>query len=246
VGAVLSQGEIGKAFPIAFASRSLNKAKKNYSTIGKELLAIVWGVRYFRPYLYGTKFTVVTDHKPLTWIVSVKDPGSRLLRWRLKLEEYNYEIVYKRGVANTNADALSHISQLAVVTGETDSKRQLVTYEETKNTILYEHHDSPVGGHRTIREIRKRYSWPNMKREIEGYVKKCQSCQVKKNTGTPKKGPLEITTARRPFEKCAIDIVGTTTETKKGNRYILTFQDDLTKFVVAEPIQAQDADTVAR
>jgi len=72
VGAVLSQGEIGKDYPIAFASRSLNKAERNYSTTEKELLAIVWGVRYFRPYLYGTKFTIVTDHKPLTWIVSVK------------------------------------------------------------------------------------------------------------------------------------------------------------------------------
>ena len=80
VGAVLSQGEIGKDLPIAFDSHSLNKAEINYSTTEKEILAIVWGGRYFRPHLYGTKFTVVTDHKPLTWIMSVKDPGSRLLR----------------------------------------------------------------------------------------------------------------------------------------------------------------------
>ena len=251
VGAVLSQGEIGKDFPIAFASRSLNKAERNYSTTEKELLAIVWGVRYFRPYLYGTKFTIVTDHKPLTWIVSVKEPGSRLLRWRIKLEEYDYEIVFKRGVANTNADALSRVSQVAAVTRETETKRQLVRDEETKNTILYEYHDSPIGGHRrmnrTVREIRKRYEWPNMKHEIEGYVKKCHSCQENKTLGPRHKAPMEITTtARRPFERCAIDIVGPTTGTSKGNRYILTFQDDLTKFIVAEPIQSQDAETVAR
>ena len=90
----------------------------------------------------------MTDHKPLTWIVSVKDPGFRLLRWRLKLEEYDYEIVFKKGVANTNADALKRINQLAEVAGETKPKRQLVTDEETKNIILYEYHDSPVGGHR--------------------------------------------------------------------------------------------------
>ena len=119
-GAILSQGEIGKDHPIAFASRSLNYAERNYSNTEKELLAIVWGVRYFRPYLYGTKFTIVTDHKPLTWIVSVKDLGSRLLRWRIKLEEYQYEIVFKKGVANTNADALSRISRVAAVTGATE------------------------------------------------------------------------------------------------------------------------------
>jgi len=66
LGAVLSQGEIEKGLPIALASRSLNKAERNYSTTENELLAIVWGIRYFRQYLHGTKFTVVTDHKPLT------------------------------------------------------------------------------------------------------------------------------------------------------------------------------------
>jgi len=60
--------------------------------------------------LYGRKFTIVTDHKPLTWVFNVKDPSSRLLRWRLQLEEYDYDIVYKPGTRNTNADALSRIN----------------------------------------------------------------------------------------------------------------------------------------
>ena len=93
LGAVLPQGTIRKDFPAASASRTLIRAEKNYSTTEKELLAIVWGMRYFRPYLYGRKFTVVTDHKPLTWIMNVKDPGSRSLQWRIKLEEYDYEVV---------------------------------------------------------------------------------------------------------------------------------------------------------
>jgi hypothetical protein len=64
-------------------------------------LAIVWGCKHCRPYLYGREFT--------NWIFNVKDPRSRLLRWRLKLEEYGYEVVYKRGSSITNADALSRI-----------------------------------------------------------------------------------------------------------------------------------------
>jgi len=111
LGAVLSQGDLGKDLPVAFTSRTLNQAE-NYSTTEKELLAIVWGMRYFKPYLYGKHFLVVTDHKPLTWIMNVKDPGSRLLRWRIKLEEYDYEVIYRKGALNTNADALSRISSL--------------------------------------------------------------------------------------------------------------------------------------
>jgi hypothetical protein len=58
LSAVLSQGEICKDFAVAFASRALNRAEK------KELLAIAWGMRYFRPYLYGRKFTVVPTTNP--------------------------------------------------------------------------------------------------------------------------------------------------------------------------------------
>jgi hypothetical protein len=110
LGAVLSQGEIGKDLPIAYASRNLNNAEKNYTTSEKGLLAIVWGVKHFRPYLYRRKFKIASDHKPLTWIMNVIDPGSRLLRWRTNLEEYDYEIVYKKGALNTNADELSRIN----------------------------------------------------------------------------------------------------------------------------------------
>ncbi|QBP37036.1 putative RdRP [Lampyris noctiluca errantivirus 1] len=109
LGAVLSQNINGKDLPIAYASRTLNEHEINYSTIEKELLAIIWGTKYFRPYLYGVKFIIRTDHKPLTWLFSLKDPNSKLLRWKIKLDEYNYEIQYKKGITNTNADALSRI-----------------------------------------------------------------------------------------------------------------------------------------
>jgi hypothetical protein len=65
IGVVVSQGPIGNDLPIAYISRTLNNAEKNYPTVEKELLAIVWGCKYFRQYLYGRKFTIVTDHRPL-------------------------------------------------------------------------------------------------------------------------------------------------------------------------------------
>jgi hypothetical protein len=115
IGAVLSQGSIRKDLPTAYVNRTLNNAERNYPTIEKELLAIIWGCKHFRPYLYGRKFTIVTDHRPLTWIFSVKDPSSRLLRWRLRLEEFDYEVIYKKGSENRNADALSRIHTTSTV-----------------------------------------------------------------------------------------------------------------------------------
>lgn len=109
LGAILSQGTIGSDKPICFASRTLSETESRYSTIEKELLAIVWATKYFRPYLFGRKFQIVTDHKPLTWIMNLKEPNSKLVRWRLKLEEFDYEVVYKKGKWNTNADALSRV-----------------------------------------------------------------------------------------------------------------------------------------
>ena len=245
-GAILSQGEIGKDRPIAYASRSFNKSEKNYSTVEKELAAIVWGIKYFRPYLYGRKFKVVSDHKPLTWIMSVKDPGSRLLRWRLQLEEYDYEIVYKPGSQNSNADALSRIGALNREVSDSEE-----IDEEMKGKILHENHDSILGGHRgmnkTYQAIRQHYSWPNMKKEIEEYVRKCTKCQLNKALRAKKKAPMEITTtASHPFEKCSLDIVGPLVESESGNKYILTFQDELSKFIVAIPLPQQDAETVAK
>ena len=109
IGAVLSQGQIGKDKPIAFASRTLSKSEERYSTIEKELLAIDWACKYFRPYLFGRKFTLYTDHKPLTYALNLKDPHSKLIRWKLRLEEYDYEIRHRPGKQNVVADGLSRI-----------------------------------------------------------------------------------------------------------------------------------------
>ena len=76
-------------------------------TYEKEALAIIFCVTHFRPYLYGRKFTLVTDLKPLVWFQNSKDPCSRVSRWRLKLVEYYFDVVYKAGKMNVNADALS-------------------------------------------------------------------------------------------------------------------------------------------
>lgn len=408
IGAILSQGEIGKDLPIAYASRTLNSAEGNYNTTEKELLAIKWAVQHFRPYLYGRKFKIVTDHRPLTWLFNVKDPGSKLIRWRLQLEEYEYEIIHKAGKINSNVDCLSriaintitsletsnmetyndlqtfldsqqefviedfleidellfnkkhdHIAYLTNITLDEEnlyaieafnlspnidqlmsSKKELyqILVSETENqtiyhciakqnhydkislkelfltlrnlrneliknkvksiflpnfkdayssfhidkvkqiifflfrnlkikirlchnkittpdislipTILKENHNGTASGHNGIVKmylrIKSKHTWPNMKKDIIDFVNNCKSCQLNKTVRKKNKSPMIITTTSvAAFERVAMDIVGPLPVTEDGNRFILTIQDDLTKFSQAFCIQNHDAETVA-
>ena len=102
----LSQGEIGKDPAIAYASRSLHKVEIKYHTYEKEALAIMFAIKTFRNYVYGNKFTIVTDHKPLLWLKSA-DNNTGVQKWRVKLSDYEFDIVYKPGKQNANADTLS-------------------------------------------------------------------------------------------------------------------------------------------
>lgn len=127
IGSVLSQEVDGSELPIAFASRQLNKAERNYSVIEKELLAIVWSVKHFHVFLWGKTFRIFCDQKPISYLFNILEPTSRLLRWRLKLEEYNYKIIYKPGKYNVVADALSRIPV------ENDTCVNVITRSATKS-----------------------------------------------------------------------------------------------------------------
>ena len=100
--------------PIAFTSRSLSKAERNYSQIDKEALALVWGVKIFHQYVYGRKFTIVTDHQPLTLILS-PDKGisaiaaARMQRYALYLAAHDYSIENSSTKKHCNADGLSRL-----------------------------------------------------------------------------------------------------------------------------------------
>lgn len=119
---------------------------------------------------------------------------------------------------------------------------------EEKLAILKQMHVSPIGGHqgmgRTYERIKQYYTWPGMKADVENFIKTCESCQKNKVTQAKTKQPLELTpTPEFIFERCDIDIVGPLPVTQSGHKYILTFQDSLTKYVITEPAR-QDAGTI--
>ena len=110
IGAVLTQFDSTSAeFVVEYASRTLTRAERNYATIERECLAVVWAVRKFRPYLFGSEFIILSDHKPLQYLNTskIKDSYGRLTRWTLQLQDYTFQIQYRKGVDNGNADALS-------------------------------------------------------------------------------------------------------------------------------------------
>ena len=104
LGAVISQN--GK--PLAFYSRKLSSAQRNYTTTEQELLSIVETLKEFRNILLGHKIKVFTDHKNLVYESELKS-SQQVMRWRLLLEEYGPEIVYIKGPKNVVADALSRL-----------------------------------------------------------------------------------------------------------------------------------------
>ena len=108
LGAILSQNQPdGSQRPIAYASRSLQSHEQNYGITELEALGVVWAVKHFRPYLYGHRCTVITDHEALKSLLNTPQPSGKLARWGMALQELDLTIEYCTGRKNEKADALS-------------------------------------------------------------------------------------------------------------------------------------------
>ncbi|XP_047949328.1 uncharacterized protein LOC125195186 [Salvia hispanica] len=111
IGAVFGQRIEGKIYVIFYASKTLNQAQKNYDTTEKEMLAVVYSFKKFRPYLLGSRAIVFTDHAAIKYLIAKKESKPRLIRWVLLLQEFHWEVRDKRGTENRVADHLSGIVQ---------------------------------------------------------------------------------------------------------------------------------------
>ena len=143
IGAILAQKDDTKReYVCAYASRILKGAECHYGITEKECLAHIWAIKYFRVYLYGTRFTVITDHAALTWLMKLKEPTGRLARWSAYLQDFQFDIVYKKGSSRLNANALSRpvllssISRLDDANDAYISDKSLDPYDDD-NLIYY-------------------------------------------------------------------------------------------------------------
>ena len=109
LGAVLLQEHEGGLFPVCYVSRKLLDRETRYSTIERECLAIVWGLRKLRQYLYGKEFVLQTDHQPLTYLQGAKFVNDRIMRWAMALQGYRFTVQAIKGKANVVADFFSRV-----------------------------------------------------------------------------------------------------------------------------------------
>ena len=122
--------------------------------------------------------------------------------------------------------------------------------KDLRLTIISETHCSPMGGHRgvtkTYNRIKHNYYWENLKLDVQRHIQQCLQCQLKKLVRVKTKQPMIITdTPGSSFDKVAMDIVGPLPKTERGKEYILTLQDQLTKYCMGIPLPNQTAETIA-
>jgi RNase H-like domain found in reverse transcriptase len=126
-GVQLLQEEEDKTVrPVGFWSRQCSKAKGNNSATEKEALDVIWGIRVCKPYLEGKHFVVCSDHQALRWLfsVAISDVNPRLVRWRLALSTYEFEVQYKPGPTQKVADALSRLPTDGMIMLQTEEYQE--------------------------------------------------------------------------------------------------------------------------
>ncbi len=314
VGAVLQQkDDEGSLHPISYYSKTMSLNHLNYSTTEKEALAVVMALKFFRPYLYGTPFTIQSDHRPLQWILGSKFLTGRLARWAIVLGEFSIRgITYIPGKTNVVADFLSrncmtittHIqdnmnqmqeiqhkdSTLSVIfailnnqditdtqlhsvkvfinylptffikndllysTSSDKNKRdidhaRLVVPQSLRQEILHSCHGELASGHfgfaKTYELVAAQYFWPTMAQDIRLFVTSCLDCATAKPSPTSTSYLKPIVTTY-PWQVVSTDILGPFNVTKRGHKYIITFNCLFTKFVEAIAICDGSAETTAR
>lgn len=182
LGAVFTQVVNSREKVVTFISRAIRGAEKHYSTIEKGALACVWAVEKLKNFLWGRPFTLVTDHKPLTYMMDGIRSGnasSRLVRLIARLQEFNFEILHIPGGKNVTADCLSKLLPAPENDNEIIDQHEcvvaVVDAASSCNTIISEEWKESLEADSILSKVKEFVAngWPtckNLEYSLQGYA----------------------------------------------------------------------------
>lgn len=256
VGGVLLQVVDGVEHPVSYVSKAFTPVEARWATIEQECFAVVFSIEALQHHLRGHAFVVETDHRNLLYLQKASSP--KLIRWRLRLQEYAFEVRHVSGKSNVIADCLSRClvgedespseteddEQGSADSGSESSGDDMET--ESEASVAAEGAGTPLSmftavhnsvlGHRGValtlsllREGGK--EWPTMRADVEGFIKSCPVCQKVRLGQGSMAAALATTTVTAPFEVLAIDTVGPLPADAYGNEFIVVIIDCFSRFV---------------
>ncbi|KAI2644984.1 Retrovirus-related Pol polyprotein from transposon 17.6 [Labeo rohita] len=240
LGAILTQHTVEGEKVVAYASRTLTGAERNYSTSEKECLAVVWAVEKWRHYLEGSQFDVFTDHAALAWAFNCPKTSSRLTCWTLRLQQFSFQVHHRKGCLNMGPDALSRVyeppSNTAAPCLSVSSHHVTTLPHSLEEIAKAQRVDDTITHLQAGRQPRSVKEQPITFEELQGvwkdvwaYVKGCEVCQKYKASNTNPSGFLQSSQITEPGHTLGMDLMGPFPTSKKLNTYLLVVVDYYTK-----------------
>ncbi|KAI3656138.1 hypothetical protein MP638_003051, partial [Amoeboaphelidium occidentale] len=247
IAGVLYQEQAGKKQYISFVSRSLSDSERGYGATKRELLAVVFALGKFRPYLWGTHFTLLTDHKALTFIFTQRHVNQMINNWLDTLLDFDFSVVHCPGILNVLPDRisrlydadeiqLSDVVEFMMVDLAASTDLDIVVEDARLPLLEWAHAFGNFGAASMVHRIRQEgKTWPGIHTDAQKVVSKCVQCQMF-NIGRHGFHPLQPLSASLPSDHIAIDLK-TMEKSHSGFKYILVVVDVFTRFVFLFPLK---------
>nr|GEY90869.1 retroelement Pol polyprotein-like [Tanacetum cinerariifolium] len=251
IGAVLGLRKTKHFQPIHYASKTITDAQAHYTTIEKELLAVVYAFEKFRSYLVLSKSIVYMDHSALEYLFNKQNAKPRLLRWVLLLQEFDFTVRDKKGAENLAADHLSRLEnphQSVLDKKEINETFPFETLNVEAVDILKACHNGPTGGHHGPNYTANKvfdtgFYWPIIYRDAHDLVKSYDACQRQGKILQRDEMPQNSIQVCKIFDVWGINFMGPFLYSQ-GNKYILVAIDYLSKWFEAKALPTNNARVV--